>query len=93
VLNNTGNDYNQKENDMKSNETMIREAQVNINLLEANVDKNLVELLQKVLNSFLDLFLKTELSPNLKSEVRLYLLAFHSEILKIKHKQGVKNDG
>jgi hypothetical protein len=77
---------------MKSNETMIREAQININLIGASgTDKNLVELLQKVLNSFLDLLLKIELSANTKSEVRLYLLAFHSQILKIK--QGVKNDG
>jgi hypothetical protein len=77
---------------MKSNKTMMREAQVNINLLEANgIDVKIVKLLQKVLNSFLDLLLKIELSPNTKSEVRLYLLAFHSQILKIK--QGVKNDG
>jgi hypothetical protein len=75
---------------MKSNLKMIKEAQANINLLGASgTDKNLVELLQKVLNSFLDLLLKIELPPNIKSEVRLYLLAFHSEILKIK--QGVKN--
>jgi hypothetical protein len=70
---------------MKSNKTMMREAQVNINLLEANgIDVKIVKLLQKVLNSFLDLLLKTELSKTIKSEVRLYLLAFHSEILKLK---------
>jgi len=72
---------------MESNKTMLKKAQKNIATLQTDV--KLINILQDTLSDFWEIIKIDNLSNNLKLEVRLYILAFYHQTIKLKKMQGV----